>query len=225
MRARLFLAGLILLAAAAGYAATLDHGFIQDDHPVLRLNPIVERGDLGEIWSTDYWAGVRGGDTRLYRPLTLTSFAWQVGADGALNTRWAHGANLLFHGLCALLLALYGLRLGLGLPGSAAAGLLFALHPIHVAAVAPLTGRSELLALMFGLAALLAAERAREAQGPAVHRDAWLGALALFLALAAKEIAIVVPGLALIRLWPERPRKQALPWLAARTPRNSSPKR
>ncbi|ANM28895.1 hypothetical protein ABI59_03660 [Acidobacteria bacterium Mor1] len=216
MKARLLLAGLILLAAAAGYAATLDHGFIQDDHPVLRLNPIVERGDLVEIWGTDYWAGVGGGDTRLYRPLTLTSFAWQVDGDGELNTRSAHGANLLIHGLCAVLLAFYAMRLGSGVAGAGAAGLLFALHPIHVAAVAPLTGRSELLALLFGLAAMLAVDRAREAQGKGVHRLAWLGALALFLALAAKEIAIVVPGLALVQLWPRRPNKQPLGWLAAR---------
>ena len=216
MKTRFLLAGMILLAAAAGYAATLDHGFIQDDHPVLRLNPIVERGDLGEIWSTDYWAGVRGGDTRLYRPLTLTSFAWQVDGNGELNTSAAHAANLALHGLCALLLALYGMRLGLGTAGAAATGLLFALHPIHVAAVAPLTGRAEVLALLFGLAALLSVDRAAEAQGGAVHRFSWVSAAALFLALAAKEIAIVVPGLALIRLWPRRPKKQPLGWLAAR---------
>jgi hypothetical protein len=63
---------------------------------------------------------------------------------------------MLVHAGVSLLLLLLGLRLGLGTPGSLAAALRFAAHPVHAEAVAWVSGRSELLAAGCVLAAWLA---------------------------------------------------------------------
>ena len=68
------------------------------------------------------------------------------------------------------------------------AGLLFAVHPVHVEAVANIVGRAELMAALFALLAVYAA-LGRDSVG-------W-SAAALVAGLLSKENAAVVPGLIL----------------------------
>jgi hypothetical protein len=73
-------------------------------------------------------------------------------------------------------------------PGAAlGAALLFAVHPVHVEAVANVVGRSECMAAFFLLAALLAHRRAR-----------WTAPLLFALALASKESAAVFLGIVVL---------------------------
>jgi tetratricopeptide (TPR) repeat protein len=96
------------------------------------------------------------------------------------------------------------------LPAAALAALLFAVHPIHTESVAWSAGRSDVLATLFSLAALL------------LHigttRADWRRSLAvgvcILLALGAKETAIAIfPALLLydVMMRPERPR--AIEWV------------
>src|ERR1041384_8360724 len=72
-----------------------------------------------------------------------------------------HAVNVVLHALAAALVALVALRLGLKQWPAAAAGVLFAVHPIHVEAVANVAGRKDELAAIFVLLALLAHDSGR----------------------------------------------------------------
>ena len=195
-------AALIILGSIVAYFPVRGSGFIQDDHPILELNPIVHRGDVVEVLTTDWWGGVGGGDPYLYRPATMLSFVLERGSDDRVDPARSHRINVALHILCAGLLVALTLRLGVSAWASAGAGLLFAAHPVHVSAVAGLVGRAEILVLLFTLAALLAASAAmpwnatptpRWADRPATA--AWIAGLFTLLALASKETGIATPAM------------------------------
>jgi hypothetical protein len=137
----------------------------------------------------------------LYRPLTIQLFAaqWTLGS----------GAPVVFHAvnvLLAALTALVGFRLFRrvlgGFEGPAwrepalLGAVLFAVHPVHVEAVANVVGQGELLA---GLLAVVAVERYlawRAADGLSAGRRLLL-ALFTLLAILAKETGYVIPLLLL----------------------------
>ncbi len=198
----------IVLLSVLAFAPLREYRFIQDDHPLLQLNPVIHRGDAGEILRSDYWGGVGGGDRSLYRPVTLLSFLPERNADGRVEPGRAHVTNIALHALVSLLLFALGLRLGAGPLGSAVAALLFAVHPLHISAVAPLTGRAEILALLFALAALWCQTWAgpwpgRPTAGGAVapRIAAWSSGLLVFLALGSKEVAVAAPLLLVVLEW------------------------
>lgn len=86
------------------------------------------------------------------------------------------------------------------------AAALFAVHPIHVEAVANVVGRAELLAALLLLLGLLALLPRRGA--PGLGR-ALLAVPAFLAALLAKESAVCYPALALILLWLRPPARGA----------------
>lgn len=198
--------------------------YIQDDHLAIEKNAIVARGDLREILSTDYWAGAQGSDQGLYRPTTIASYAWEVAAVGRPDPTVSHLINLALHLAVSCLLLVLALRLGIGLFGATAAGLLFALHPLHVEPVANVVGRAELLAALGALGALhlwtwtgawdpIAAPPAGRARAAA-----WAAAFALLVGVGAKEVAIVALawlGLADL-LWRPPAPGRLRPWLLER---------
>lgn|GEM_PF-1256450 len=97
--------------------------------------------------------------------------------------------------------------------GAVAAGLLFAVHPVHAEAVAWIMGRADVLAALFTTAALLAiASRSGSVNPPvmgsagdrsAAHALAFGISVAVLsaLALLSKESAVVIPALAAIVLF------------------------
>jgi hypothetical protein len=93
----------------------------------------------------------------LYRPLTILSYAvdWQL----AGGRPWLfHLMNSLWHGLAAVLVMLVVAR-WLSEPAAFAAGLIFALHPVHVEAVAGIVGRADVLTAVGMLGAVVSARR------------------------------------------------------------------
>ena len=185
----LALAGVALLAVCV-YALALRNGYAIDDERLVWRNPIVHGfGNLRELLFGAYWQ--KSGE--LYRPVTLVSFAldWTVfGASPAAG----HAVNVLLHAAVAVLVAALVLRLGGGVGPAAAAGAIFAVHPVHVEAVANLVGRSELLAALFVLAACHVYLRGSP-RSPG--RIAAITVLYL-LALGAKEVAVTLPALLLV---------------------------
>jgi hypothetical protein len=116
---------------------------------------------------------------------------------GRAGPGW-YAVNLALHAAAALLVLALARRLAdaAGRPDAPRvallAGLLFAVHPVHVEAIAPIVGRSELLAASLALGALLLAlDRARPWRLPAA-------VAVLALAVLSKEGAVVVPGLFLL---------------------------
>ena len=183
-RPRSAIAGLALAASVSGLA----NGFVYDDIPIIRQNPIVHQVEsVGRIWSTPYWsAGL------LYRPVTVQLFAaeWALGGGSPVVF---HLVSVLLKILTAVLLWRLARRLLPPLPALAAAAL-FAVHPVHAESVANVVGQAELLA---GALVLLAVERylawrERGPLGPG-HRAAL--ALLSLLAILSKETGVIIPAL------------------------------
>jgi len=220
--------GLLLLLLLA-FLPLWQSDYIQDDHLAVESNPIVARGDLSEIFSTSYWEGASGEDGTLYRPVAIWSYALERRLSGSANSLVSHLVNVVLHGVVSCLLFLLAQRIGLQRPAAILAGLLFAVHPIHVEAVAGIVGRAELLAALFSLLALLLLIRSgawEERDGTTVAVStgrarfaAWLAGLALFLALGAKEIAAATLPLMLALEWFLRPRDRRSPraWWVSRS--------
>jgi protein O-mannosyl-transferase len=196
------------LVAILLYLPTLRHEFVFDDRGVIEQNPLLRNAsDLPRVAVTPYWNSP-GHVGSLYRPVTSLSFALDRIVAGGLKPAWFHLVNVVLHGLATLLVALLALEV---LPGAAApalAGLLFAVHPVHVESVAGVVGRSEILAACCALGAVLAHRRASFASVPAARRWAVLSWGASLLGMFSKESAVVTPLLCALG---ERPRACAEP--------------
>ncbi len=218
------LAAALAAITLVAYAPVLTAGFVQDDHVAVEDNPIVARGDVGEILTTDYWAGARGQDRSLYRPTTVASFALERRLVGRPEATISHVVNLVLHVLASLALLALARRLDLGILGAGAAALVFAVHPVHVEAVGGIVGRAEILAALFALLAVLAYARTGRWRGspePTAGRRrlaAWTAAGCVLLALGSKETAVVAPILLpLADLLFRPPERGSLrPWLRGR---------
>jgi tetratricopeptide (TPR) repeat protein len=223
---------LALLALAVLAHAPLRHAdYVQDDRLAVEWNPIVARGDVGEIFSSSYWEHAAGNDATLYRPLVILSFAVERAIVGGPSARVAHAVNVGLHAAATLVLLALLLRIGIGAPAAWLAAAVFAVHPVHVEAVANVVGRAEILAAGFTFGALWLLSHAGPwaaledpsttrlevtSGGPIASRiAAWAGASALLLALLSKEVAVAAPILVLALGWLFRPRASGL--LAGRT--------
>jgi protein O-mannosyl-transferase len=139
------IAALVALAVLSAWPGVFN-GFTYDDRYIVYENRSLH--DLGNWWrffGMSYWPRSLSGEG--YRPLTILLLAieWAVG----------HGKPLVFHlvniGLYALVsLGVFCLA-ETCLPFAAAwiAAALFAVHPVHVEAVANVVGQAELLVALF----------------------------------------------------------------------------
>jgi tetratricopeptide (TPR) repeat protein len=170
------------------YIMTLPGHFFMDDAQIVKANNLVYQLDIKAIFTTDYWG--RGQDTGLFRPLTILSFALNRLVFGV--DPWGYLLiNILLHLSVTIFLYTFLMQIGLVWECAWLAAAIFAIHPIHAEPVIQLVGRSELLAALFILLALVFS---RETGGKAEFTAAACFALALL----AKENGIVL--LALIPL-------------------------
>ena len=198
---------LILLASWAVYLNSLDNSFHYDDSHAIVENPHLRSLDQIPEFFADPSAFSREPAMAMYRPVLLTSLAFNY-AVGAYQVRGYHLVNILVHSLVALLVCLVVAALSASSWAGWWAGMLFALHPVHTQAVNYITSRSELLCGLGVLAAFYLAGVRRRWQPLA-----WV---AYLLALLSKEAAVVlVPLLALQELRrpaPQRDWKAHLPF-------------
>ncbi len=176
----------IALVACLLYGNTASNPLVFDDLELISHQKAIRNpGDLQAIFGGRYWGEVREEDV-LYRPLTIWSLALNYRANQMLGLPGEHPAgfhllNVLLHALAGCLLYRFFLRVGMDRWAGLAAALLFAAHPIHTEAVAPIVNRSEPLAAVFGLVFLV------------LHRErrwAPVGALCYLLAMWSKESAV-----------------------------------
>lgn len=185
-------ASVVSLAVAASISG-IANGFAFDDVPIIVENDRMHSlAHWWQLFAQSYWPLKISGD--LYRPVTMLGFAIQWAIGG--------GSPLVFHVVSIVLYALvcaafFGILLEL-LPAWAAwlGAALFAVHPLHVEAVANVVGQSELLAALFMFLALLVFLRSRR-HGSVSPGDISLIALLYLLGCLSKEHAIVLPALLL----------------------------
>lgn len=184
--AALLAAGLAALASAN----TLGNGFAYDDtHIVVENTAIQSLETLPGALIEPYWPGAFAREHGLWRPTTTALLGLEYALVGRDPTLY-HLVNVLGNAVAAALVVLVLAHLTT-LAAAFAAGLVFAVHPVHVEAVANVVGIAEILpAVLFLWAALVhlrGGERTRWRTG--------LGIAALYgLAFGAKESAVTLPG-------------------------------
>lgn len=187
----LSIAALAVLASGVG----IHNGFAYDDRWIIVQNANAHSLNRPwELFGTTYWPTTRGAS--LYRPLTILLYAaqWVFGGGAPLLF---HFVNISLYAVDSVLVLLLGLQC---LPRSGAwvAAALFAVHPVHVEAVANGVGQAELWTALVLLSAVLIYVRERQG-GVALPRRAAIAILALFVTgMLIKENAIVLPALIVI---------------------------
>jgi len=187
------LAGVALIAVGV-YGNALDNGFVWDD-PIIVERQLVVFDSLTDVFVTP--RGIPHYSPDYYRPTTTASYLldrWLGGGEP-----WAfHGSVVVAHAAVSVLVALLSLQLleatTTGIAASLVAGVLFALHPVHPESVAWAAGRSDVLATLFALAVLVMLGRERIGAGTVLASG-----ICAFAALGAKEVAVVVYPLLLLR--------------------------
>lgn len=181
---------LALLASASG----LGNGFVYDDRPIILENARVHTlARWWEAFAQPYWPP-NWGDTN-YRPLTILSFAVQWALGGGSPLLYHAVSVALYVGVCLAVLRLARLVL----PSSAAwiVAALFAVHPVHVEAVANVVGQSELMVALGSTLAVAAYVRMRDAGAARERLPPAVAAIALLYAMVSfsKESGFLLPGL------------------------------
>ncbi len=181
------------------------NGWALDDEPIIETNPATHStGAAARAFFSPYWPP-QTGSGGLYRPAVILSYGLDWSLSGG-NPTWFHAVNIVLHGAATALVVALALA-WLTPPGALAAGLLFAVHPLHVEAVANVVGRAESLAAIALLGLILLARRYRSATTRAA-RAGWLtlALLSLTLGLFAKEHVVVAIALVALDEWCSRER-------------------
>ena len=184
----------VALLALAASIAGIANGFTYDDRYIVEMNPTM-KGLAGwwRVFASPYWPLEWGGDG--YRPLTILAFKLEY-AIGRGSPVAFHATNILLYALVSVLVFRLAAQLFDREHRWAAwlSAALFAVHPVHVEAVANVVGQSELLVAGALLTATLLYVRDRRAGPLRPATTAWI-LLLYALACFAKEHAIVLPAL------------------------------
>lgn len=165
--------GLPALVAVAVYLNTLQNSFTYDDQTLVPKM-------LAVFTEKPWWSHLSS-----WRGLTYATFR----LDGWLWGTWTPGfhlLNIIAHATASALAAYATWTLIRSARGAVVCGLLFAVHPVHVEAVASWAFRKDVLAMVFAMLAFILWVRVR----PTLLR--YVGTLVcLWLAFLAKEVAAV----------------------------------
>ena len=150
-------AGVIGLAIAAS-GTSLGNGFALDDLALVAGNSRVHSLDQWwRLFALPYWPPQYGAS--LYRPVVTLGYALQWIAGNGSPWVFHLASVALYVGVCVAVLALL---LEIASPMGAVVGAaLFAVHPVHVEAVANVVGQCELIAAVARRAPPIRADRGR----------------------------------------------------------------
>ncbi len=196
--------------AALVYANAVLNGWAGDDVLIILDNARTHSATAAwHSWFLSYWPPPYDG-AGLYRPLTILTYGVEWSLAG--GKPWLfHLDNVLLHAAASLLVVFVALR---WLPplGAAAAGVLFAVHPVHVEAVSNVVGRAELMGAAALLSAVLAARRYRDSAEPHTARWWLVACLAIvLLGLLSKEhLALAVAVIAVDHALDRRPARRSM---------------
>lgn len=173
---------ILVVLALLVYAPSVPLDFAYDDTLQILNNPQVSAATFS--WASFARLFTEPTPGAFYRPLgTLSYWATYLAAG---PTPWVfHLQNVLLFAACTALVYAVCARLANSKTVGLWAGVLFAVHPVHVEAVANIIGRIELLACVFSLAVLLVGLKGREwGYGPRYSASA---AALMLLAMLSKE--------------------------------------
>jgi hypothetical protein len=186
----IWLPALIALVPLIYYWPVLQAGFVSDDYSFYSIF----KWNAGDFLRLFFARQPADSLFPYFRPAAFVSFKLDYLIWGA-DAVGFHFTNLLLHSVNAVLLFFVLRAIGFGRIGSAAAGLVFGLYPANPEAVTWVSGRFDLLALTWLLAAMLLWCKAR-----LMHDDRllYLAGAAFLIAIFSKEVAVA--GLVLFPL-------------------------
>jgi hypothetical protein len=186
----------LVVVAATHVPAVLKAGFAYDDGPAILDHPDLRTfRSVPKLLTTEYWGADRAN--QMYRPLQQ----WSYLCDGVFfdfEPRASHALHLAHH-LAAILVG-YALlrRLGLRATTSAAAVAAFGVHPALMDASVWISGRCDVLALLFVAGAFVLL--ARKTDEPLSHGRLFAAAALFLFGSLAKEVALAAPAAAAVLL-------------------------
>lgn len=179
-----------ILAIAASITGVMN-GFALDDVHLIATNERLHSlsGAL-RIFTQSYWPPEEGSS--LYRPFTSLAFLlqWVMGSGSPLPF---HIVSIALYAAVSVAVFRFALEL-VEWKVALIAAALFAVHPLHVEAVANVVGQAELWAALFALLALIRYV-AKSKAGTYSTRDSVLICLLYGVALMFKEHVIVLPAI------------------------------
>jgi hypothetical protein len=191
MRARLL--GVLVALALLANGPSLANRFAYDDVAAVLQNPKVHA--LRAPWEPfreSYWSGQKC--CSLYRPVAILAYSLEWNAGG--GEPWVfHAVNVALICLASALVFELGLMM-LPMGPSFLAAAAFAVHPVHVEAVANIIGQAELWMTVATVAATIAYIGARRAVQPSFVQQVTLLLLAS-VATFSKEQGVTLPALLL----------------------------
>lgn len=196
----------LFVAALVPFARALGFGFVYDDTWIVQHNPAIEGWrSLVTLWRHPYWMDAEGAQSGLYRPVhtALLAIIRNLGGGWPL---WFHLYAMLLHGAATLLLWRMLAR-GVRRWPAALAALWFAVHPLHVEAIANISNSAESLVALWTLALYFVLARAEQHVS---WRRALLAATLFLLAMLSKESGAMSLAIALLAAEAWR-REHALP--------------
>ena len=180
---------LIVAAVAMTFGNAVHEGFHFDDEHSLVANPHIRQLAKVPDFFSDPQLFSRNTGSEMYRPLVLLSYAVTYHFFD-YSAQAYHLFNIGVHLSVALAVYLLYLRLGLQNTTALFGAVLFAVHPLAGEPVNYISSRSESLAALFFMAALLFYVTDSD--------RAWLAAIICYpLALMCKSSAIVLPAVLL----------------------------
>ncbi len=195
---RLPAGALLVVITLLVFAGSLSNGFVYDDGPQILQNPFVQNPHLWKrIFTGSVWS-FQGAGTNFYRPLQFACY-WILYRISGPNPALFHLLNLLLYAAGAWLVYRLGRELLRNELAALAGALLWALHPVHVEAVAWISALPDVGCGFFALLAFwffLRAEQNPERR----FKNRGLAVAAFFVALFFKEMALSFPFL-LLAYW------------------------
>jgi tetratricopeptide (TPR) repeat protein len=183
----------VVAGALAGlvYLNALPNRFAYDDvHIVVQNTAIQSLETLPGALTAPYWPIAHGPELGLWRPVTtgLLGLQYVVGGGSPLLF---HAVNVAGHVMATVLTVLLVAEL-MPLAAALVAGLVFAVHPVHVEAVANIVGFSEIVSTVALLLACLVHVRSGPVSG---WRTSLLIGMLYLIGFGAKESGVTLPGL------------------------------
>ncbi|QSQ13984.1 tetratricopeptide repeat protein [Myxococcus landrumensis] len=191
-----------LLLVALAHANAVFGTFVWDDHSLIEEQALVRvLAPLPDYFTRMFWSDSMSVSSGYYRPLVTLGYAVEYALWGGAAEGF-HLTNLLLHlGVVAWVFLLCR-RGGASPLGAAVGAAAFGLFPRLTESVAWISGRTDVLAAFFMLAALLVYQSTQA-------RRRWLSGGLLLLGLLCKEVAVAgILGLAVWELRAVRARER-----------------
>jgi tetratricopeptide (TPR) repeat protein len=205
---------LLVIAVFAVYAPTLRNDFVWDDTALVLRDPLIRSWQLVPE-AFQHFLFVDATPSDFYRPIQRLTYLVDYAAF-VFTPAGYHFTSILFHAAASLAFLLFANELLRGWNVEERkrrwiaflATLFWAIHPVHNAAVAYISGRADPLAALFGFLGLYCAIRTP----PQTRANRWLLLIAttalLLLSALSKEAGLIFPILWLAILFLRKAWKQ-----------------